>query len=489
MTTDPLKLRRGEPTLGGGALRRGRTDDAPRFERGTVVVYHSATHSALVRTDSGRSLRDVPQMIRGPGDYHHLPPGTSVIVSWDLGYPVIIGCLDFAGAPQVTSSVSITGTEGFGDDDPIQPTTGANNYKPPGAPTDLGPGDWAKVGPLGNHVAVLDGGVTTLGALSAQLRSLAGAGVLQLVARKLHAISDFGQWRTENDQGRTSFILRAGSNQSTQTGLDEQHWGIRLDLGASGDLFDFRITEPEGRTLFRLHAGADGRVQIYGNGGVDLSTGGGGTGELRQDVGGSRQHSVAGNASEAIGGDLKETVSGSVSTQVDRDRTSTIGGDDTLFAAGNRATAVGGHEVHVVTGHGASVGLETRVVSGGWIVDIGNPEDGAHLSAADAFHLKTHAGDVQIDSGLSMSLSAKQSMTADAPIIKLGAAASHQLPKFDTYLQAEAQFLSVLLGVLSGGTSTGGPLVGLAPAMPQLQAFVQRVAQGLPFMSTKVRNE
>ena len=489
MTTDPLKLRRGEHTLGGGALRRGRPDDSPRLERGTVVAYHSATHSALVRTDSGRSLRDVPQMIRGPGDYHHLPPGTSVVVTWDLGYPVIIGCLDFAGAPQAAPSVSVTGTEGFGDDDPIQPTTGANNYKPPGAPTDLGPGDWAKVGPLGNHVAVLDGGVTTLGALSAHLRSLAGSGVLQLVARSLHAVSDFGQWRTENDQGRTSFILRAGSNQSTQTGLDEQHWGIRLDVGAAGDLFDFRVTEPNGRTLFRLHAGADGRVQIYGNGGVDISAGSAGTGELRQDVAGARRHTVAGDASDTVAGDRKEVVSGSVSEQVDRDRTASIGGDDTLFTAGNLATAVGGREVHVVTGHGASVGLETRVVSGGWIVDIGNPADGSSLSADDAFHLQTHAGDVQIDAGRAMSLSAKQSMVAEAPTIKLGASASHRLPKFDTYLQAEAQFLSVLLSVLSGGTTTGGPLVNLPAALPQLQAFVQRVAQGLPFMSTKVRNE
>lgn len=488
MTADPLALRRGENTLGGGAMARGRGKNSPRFERGVVVIYHSATHSALVKTDSGRSLRDVPQLTRGPGDYHHLQVGTSVVVSWDLGYPIIVGCLDFAGAPQSSPTVSITGTEGFGDDDPIQPTTGANNYKPPGAPSDLSGGDWAHVGPLGNHVAVLDGGATLLGAPSAQVRSLAGSGVLQLIARSLHAISDFGTWRTENDQGRTSFVLRAGASQTTETGLDEQHWTIRLDLGAAGGLFDFRVTEPEGRTLFRLHAGADGRVQIYGDGGVDVSTGSGGTGEMGHDVAGNRRTTIAGDDTSTVTGDHAQVVSGSKSTAVDRDRTASVGGDETLFAAGNLSVGVGGKEVHVVTGHGAAVALETRVVNGGWIVDIGNPADGATLSPQAAFALRTHAGDVALDAGRGMMLTAQTSISADAPRINLGRG-DHPAPKFDTYLRAEAQFLYALIGVLSGGSTTGGPLVGLAAALPQLQSFAQQVAQGLPFESIKVRND
>ena len=326
------------------------------MELGDVLAYNSATHTSIVRTHSGRPLQDVPQIKSTAGGYDHLPTGTTVVITYALGFPAILGCIDFTGAAQTAiPSPSLTGVDGVGDDDPTQPTQGSNNYKPPSAPTDMTQGDWAQVGTLGNTLAVLEGGVTLAGAPSAQLRSFAPSGTLQFIARRLQQFTDFGQIRYENDQGRTSLILRAGSNQASSTGADEQHWTIRLDLGATGDVLDFRILEPEGRLLFRLHAGSDGRVQIYGDGGVDISSGANGAAEMRHDIAGDHTTSVAGDETRATSGDASHAVDGDTTTTVAGDAVHAIGGHATTFVGGDRDTGVTGADGHTVGGKRTTV--------------------------------------------------------------------------------------------------------------------------------------
>lgn len=350
---DPLRPARGAANIGAAALARGNTspDGNPQYELGEVLAYNSATHTAVVRTHSGRPLQDVPQIKGTVGGFDHLPTGTTVVIFWGLSFPTILGCIDLVGQAQSTiPSPTLTGVEGVGDSDPTQATQGSNNYKPPGAPTDMTQGDWAQVGTFGNHVAVLEGGVSSLGSPAALIQSLGTSGTLRAVARRIQQFTDFGQLQIENDQGKTSLVLRAGSSQTTQTGLDEQHWTIRLDLGATGDVFDFMITEPEGKLLFRLHAGADGRVQIYGDGGVDLSSGPNGTAGMR--------HDIVGNHTTAITRDAKRTVQGSDEMLIDGSSTTTVGGntarstggDVTEFAGGDRDVGVSGDETHVVAG-------------------------------------------------------------------------------------------------------------------------------------------
>lgn len=345
---DPLRAGRGAGNLGAAGL--GRVGGG-NWELGVIATYNSATHTSVVRTHSGRTLQDVPQIKATASGFDHIPTGTTVVVAYDLGFPAIIGCLDLPRqSASATLSPTLTGVDGVGDADPTQITQGTSNYKPGNAPTDMGAGDWAQVGTLGNHVAVMEGGVTLMGSPTAHIQSIGPSGTLRAIARRFQQFSDFGEMRIENDQGKTSYILRAGSNQATQTGVDEQHWTIRLDLGATGDIVDFRIQEPTGKILFRLHAGPDGRVQIYGDGGVDLSSGAAGTAEMRHDIAGSRTAEIDADDTQNVGGAAAVTIGTSATRTVGVDDTVAIGRNQTVFIGGASDLGVSGDATLAVAG-------------------------------------------------------------------------------------------------------------------------------------------
>ncbi len=465
---DPLRPV-GAANLGGAALARS-TPTGQRWELAVVVSYNSATHTAVVRTHSGRPLRDVPQLKPTSGNFDHLETGTSVVVSWDLGIPIIIGCIDFVGPTQTAlTPPTILGVEGYGDADPTQATEGGNNYKPPTAPTDVGPGDWGHVGALGNHVAVMSGGVTSMGAPTAQVRSFSLAGVLQLIARRLETITDFGLWRTENDQGRTSLILRAGANQGAETGMDEQNWTIRLDLGATGDVLNFIICEPKGKTLFRLHVGGDGRVQLYGDGGVDISSGPAGAGETRHDVAGDRKTAVAGGETAAVSGDRAVTVDGGHSEQIAGDAQHVIGGSHTIVVNGNSAHGVAGDASRVVTGDVAhKVGGDmTSTIQGDCKTDV--------------------TGDVTVSAGKSFDAKASGQARVDGSRIVIGSNGDHPLPRFDDFLRDLSQFVNNVISAF--GLVVPSDPIGLAASVALLQEFAIMTSIGFPYESEKASND
>jgi hypothetical protein len=465
---DPLHSP-GAANIGAAGLSRtGPT--GTRWQHGVVVEYNSATHTSTVRTHAGQPLRDVPQMKPTGGGYDHLETGTSVVISWDLGYPIIIGCIDFVGLQQTAiTPPTLTGTEGYGDADPTQPTTGGSSYKPPLAPIDMSQGDWAQVGAHGNHVAVMGGGMSLFGSPTAQLRSFGMSGVIQHVARRMEALTDFGTWRVQNDQGRTSFVLRAGSTQATETGFDEQNWTIRIDLGSTGDIFDFAITEPKGRILFRLHAGADGRVQLYGDGGVDISSGAGGTAETRGDVSGTRRVTVEVDDIAVVHG-VKTSV-------VDRDRQTEIGGADTVVTGGDWVQSTGGN-------YAGSVGGDSlTVVTGASQVKIGET---ASLDVGQKAAAKVGKG-LDVTAGGDIGIKATGKVGIDGTKIILGPNGRHPLPVFDTYLRDHAEFMTHLVTAI-GALVPSNP-IALATQLALMQKFIILTAQGFPYESRKVGND
>jgi hypothetical protein len=436
---DPIRAPRGAANLGAAGLAR--TGHAPgegaRWELGEVVAYNSATHTSLVRTHTGRPLQDVPQIKATAGGFDHIPVGTTVVISWDLGIPAIIGCIDMVGPTQAAiPSPTLTGVENVGDDDPTQPTEGSNSYKPPNAPTDMSSGDWAQVGALGNHVAVLEGGVSLFGSLSAHIRSIATSGIVQTVARQVQQFTDFGKLSIENYQGRTSLILRAGSNQASEVGQDEQHWTIRLDLGATGDVLDFRISEPEGKLLFRLHAGSDGRVQIYGDGGVDLSSGTNGTAEMRHDIAGDRSATIAGDDTHEVQGDHAVTVDGASVTAIAGDQTHSVGGGATSFVGGDRTSGVSGDE--------------TQTIAGKRSVQIG--------------------GDDETDVTGNSTTKAEQVLTVDGVQVKLGANAVQPVGRGLDFGSQVLTPISAAATALIAGAAASAAISGAPPGPPTTDA-------------------
>lgn len=496
MVKDPVGATRRESNIGAGGLSRGAGDT--RWELADVVSFNAATHTSILRSHTGRPLYDVPQICPSHRDFTLYEPGQTVVVSYDLGYAAIVGVMRFPGLPQAAiAAPSLTGVDGVGADNPLQPTEGGNNYRPPGAPADLTAGDWARTGSLGNVVAVLEGGVTQMGSPTAMIRTLGAIGLLQTVAQRLVTVSDFGQWTVTNDQGRTSFILRAGANQSTQTGLDEQHWTIRLDLGATGDLLDFQITDPIGKTLFKLHVSADGRVQLYGDAGVDISSGSSGDNETLHDVAGDRTSTVGGADSVRVIGNREVRVGAALTENVTTDKTAAIGGDESRFVNADQTINVGGKRVDIVVGGPASeakrgaVATETHVVNGGWLVDIGNPDDGANVSAQAAFTLRTSLGNVELNAGGGINLRARQNVDVSSDALITLGGSTYSLLLTETFLRDLGQFLTTLLAVLQVGTSGSSAaqtLTSLPGVQAQLQSFIQKVSAATVYASTKAKN-
>lgn len=439
----------------------------------------------------------MPQIKFGLGEYEHLQTGTTVVVSYDLGFPAILGVISLTGPNQTAiDPPSVTGVEGLGSDNPLLPTEGSNNYCPPTAPKDLTAGDWARMGSLGNHVAVLEGGVSSLGSATAMVRSLGLSGLLQLIAQKMTTITDFGTWRVDNNQGRTSFILRAGSSQTTQTGLGEEHWTIKLDLGATGDLFDFQIGDPNGKVLFKMHVGPDGRLELYGDGGVDISSGKKGNSETRQDIQGARATNIGSDDTTVVTGARKVTVGKSVTENITTDRAVTVGNTEAKFVNSNRTVNVGGQHTDIVTGGESKDARKgrpartTKLVNGGWMIDIGNPKDGANISAQAAYELKTSLGDINFDAGAGMKLKAKQLVQLEGQLVTVNGNV-YSGTKWDDFLRDFGVFLNLLLAGLQAGT-VGTPvkqqLVVLMGTIAQLQEFATKVNAGQPYMSTKWKN-
>jgi len=419
---DPLRVSNVDRNTGAAAFARG---GEPRWELADVIVYDAATHTCKVRTHTGRDYKDIFQIKPSANDFEMLRTGQTVVISWDLGIPVIVGCVELGSTTEKLPRPSLTNIENMGEANPYLPNKSMASCKPANAPTDMTGGDWARVGTLNNHLAVLEGGVTSLGSATALVRSLGIQGVLQLIAQRTQTITDFGEWRVENNEGATSFTLRAGANQATQTGVDEQHWTIRLDVGATGDLFNFEITEPSGRAVFRLHVGVDGRLEIYGDGGVDLSSGTEGTGRTVQDIAGERDIAVAKDDTAIIGGSRIRSVTGTSEEDVGTDKTTTIGGQSVKHTNNEEVVSVGGDRLDIVAGGDAlsassgHTAVDTRILNGGWMIDIGNPAHGANITAQAAYHLRTSLGDITLEAGAAMQFKAAQVLDVDAKEIHL----------------------------------------------------------------------
>lgn len=493
---DPTAAPDVEKKTGGAGLKRG-VENA-QSELATVLAYHAGTHSADVRTlgVGGRPLYDVAQLKTAPGDFTLLETGNTVVISWELGFmPIITGVLDIVGRPlEALGKTSLTGTDNVGTEDPLQPVNGANNYRPANAPPDLMAGDWAHVGDRGQAVAVLKGGVAYLGSPTAQVRSLGLAGLLQFIGQRMQSLTDFGRWETTNDQGKTSFILRAGSDQATQSGFDEEHWTIRVDLGATGNLFNFEITTPEGQTLFRFHVGPDGRFELYGAGGHDISSG--------KSAGGTHDHlgdqttTVAGSDSKTVDKDITHTAGGKIIESAGTDRSSTVGNDESHTVNRHKTRSIGGKLTEVVAGGAAKdakegqVAKETVVLNGDYSIDIGDPDKQASSSAKQALKVKTHSGDISVESGAAVSLKAKEALKLDSDD-KVKVNGDNAMPLWPTFRQDLYQFLTLLISGLQSGT-VGTPvkqqLVVLTSTIAQLQQFTQKLASSSSYDSQKATN-
>lgn len=236
-------------------------------------------------------------------DSRLLQLGDVVAVSFALGVPYIIGVLPAETLLVDDAGASLTGSQDHGALDPSLDRNLPAVGRDPNDPPDLLPGDSVLRAPNGASVAALRGQHAILrGGPLASIEAFGRGDLVRIVAGVLETMTWMGTSRVVNENGKTSFIWRGGADQLTQTGADEENYTLRLDLGHTGDLCRFEVTDRDGRAVFRLHVSAAGHLEIFAADGATYTHG--------NRTSSSYDVTHHGNSNQELTGDLNVTVGG-----------------------------------------------------------------------------------------------------------------------------------------------------------------------------------
>lgn len=445
----------------------------PHCERGLIFDVDATRHAYEVVTNSGRRLTGVGRFRRSPSDVELLPLHTPVVIDWSIGQPYISHILPAEVAEgNPDESDRVTETRDHGGDDPLLNRNMQANFRAPEEPRDLLPGDHVTRGPDGAMLAAMHGKLAVVrGSPLAQLRMFGNDDHVELIAGTLRQVTWMGESKIESKDGKTSFIWRGGSDQSTHNGPDEDHYTIRLDVGDSGGVFNFEVTTPQGQPLFRFHVSEQGRLTINARGGTIHGIGGEDTSHNVRQVHGNETDEITGSLSTRIRGDVTLDVDGSRDVVIGDDQQTRIGRDRHVYVGENDDLVVVGVHRRNIKGNDTLAILEgnkrTELRQGNYNVDLVRGNAGFTLAAGN-FETEVRAGQwrVRAPSGAA---------TIASPDIKLGALAGRtptdHATKFED-LERELQRMNADLNTMRiqllghGHPSFGAPSPQLSGLIP-----------------------
>lgn len=376
-------------------------------ERGTILAVDANRHIYHVATNTGRELR-VGRLKSHPNDMSLLPARTPVLVCWVAGLPYIAGVLP-AEVEENNDVVpqSVTDVDGHGGNDPVLSQSYGVSARAPDEPRDLLPGDAALLSPDGASLAALQGRIAQVkGGPLAKLQAFGEDDLVTITAGLFRLVTWMGESRVENNDGKTSYIWRGGTDQLTQTGPDESRWTIRLDVGHTGDVVKFEVCDRTGRSLFRFHVNAEGACELFAAGGMNQY---GGSAEGQEhpqrfqgtrttEISGRDEVRVAGAVSHVyessrtyeVGGDADETVVGNFGMQVGGNREATVTGNDVARVNGSATWAVrGSTQFNADGGYGVKTLNNTIRLdpgTGQTVIETGGAMDGVKLGTRATSH-------------------------------------------------------------------------------------------------------
>lgn len=454
---DPTAPSRRAQAGGEGAGSRSLARDE---ELGTVVAYSTGRLAAQVKTDSGRLLDDVPTMA-WPRDRVTLEVGDRVIIGWGLGIPVVRGGL--------AAGISVDSSTGL-----AEPRAGAS-FREAGDTEELIPGDWSRRGDRGHGIHVKRGGLSVVGGTAARLLLSENAGFVDLSCRRARFRSEWGDVWTDTVDGKTTMYLRGGCDQAEQNGGGKSRWTVGITAGAAADGLDVSVSDPDGRSAVRVHAGQDGALELRCVNHV-LSV----TADVVQRVAGNHDLDTDGTVNITSGGDstwasganFRLASAADVSTSADekwsaRGRSLDVqAAEKALFTAGNSADATG-------------TTLELALPHGDLLAhaDLGN------------FALRCPVGDGEVRAGKSLTLEGKQQVSISGARVEV-AGATTALPNWDSFIPEFVNAVQALMTALQTGT-VGSPAAQQLIALPAAQAVIQKFLSALSsgvYSSKKVRH-
>lgn len=355
-------------------------------------------------TKGGGSPITVPRKVDNPMTMSVLEVGTVVVLDTLSGITFIDGVLMRGNRDTVENGTTpVTHMSANGETSRPNGTSAASSagyFRYPGMPDDLVEGDWAHVTPDGNYIAALRKESRLFGSPMAQIRAVSGQDLLQSICAQLELWNSMGYLTMKNDGGLGKLQFKCAVDQMTQFGGTEEQWTFHLDIGAEGDMFNLRVTEPGGKTLSQIHLSADGRVEILGINGVTITNAGNAP---RFEIDG-------GDVIKKVSGSKKEEVAGTVNFSSGSTRTSKISGDDKRVVGHNESLScmnhqkinVGGKQEITVNGGGPDDAIPTnvavfmKVINGSYVIDIGNPADTGIPSALAGYNVFVHSGAITL---------------------------------------------------------------------------------------------
>ncbi len=376
--------------LSTGALARGEglhQTSPTGHKRGTVVLSDARRHVYLVNVQ-GMGTQPMGRIRQMPGEFVILDHGTPVRVDYSLGVPYIDGILPLeTRAPnreEETDVPTITGTTSYGGNDSAHDRNLGVSARGAGEPSDLMPGDQAIQGPDGSNIAALRGKVAQLfGSDMAQIKAFGDNDHLLIVAGVMRLLTWMGESEYVNDEGKTSFKWRGGSDQLTQTGADEERYTVRLDVGHTGGVIKLEVTTPDAQPVFRFHVDPAGRGELFFAGGLDQHVG--------HANGQSHPIRYHGGRTTEIEGTDTSRVSGEASHVYESTRNIETSSDDNLTAGQDHNRTINRHEVVSVGGN------RTETIHGPVSVKVTDDDYKIEISGSHMFYVKTDSGNIKFE--------------------------------------------------------------------------------------------
>lgn len=351
------------------------------IERGVIILCDAARHSYRVALNGGRSVA-CNRLKSHPNDHALLPVQTKVAVSWALGAPYIIGVLPEEVEQKDENPETVTDTVGYGGQDPVFNRNLTLNGRAPGEPNDVLPGDQVLSSGDGASAGVLLGKIALLkGSPLAKILALGNEDLIKIVAGIYSVVTWMGESKVINNEGKTSYVFRGGSDQLTQSGPDEERYTIKFDLGATGDILLFELTNHAGQAIFRLHINSEGSIDIYSagffnyhsgqnrqqrhatnyQGNVENNIDGDVTnlhnGNITNDISGKKQTNIKGSASTVVEGEELHNNLKNIQHNINENYTKTVGKDsleNISQTATRRANTINEFSNNIVLGEGAT---------------------------------------------------------------------------------------------------------------------------------------
>lgn len=362
-------------------------------EKCIVTAVNTERYTCTVFTEFGALLEGVP--FPDGGDTVPKIKSVEYAVNYGLGEPTLERVVMEPATTEVEVEMRVSGVASAGNPGTSSTNTGRGKRRA-NKPSDVLPGDWVKQGSTGQLVGVLEGGVVLVKASElAQIILSQASNLVRVLGKNVVMDTGMGTLALKTVDGKSTLDLSLGSDESTESDPDAENFRIRAELGANGEMVDFRVTDGDGRAVYRLHIDPDGRVQsqaLRKTAVIDE--------DLVLEVGTTIDVSSGGSANLQAGGEVRAQASGNISAQSSGSVGVSSSQDISMSAVGSVQVAGASGVSIAARADGVSPSFSVTTSNGDVNFDVGSPANGQVSPLGSSFNVNSTFGDILLNTTL-----------------------------------------------------------------------------------------